>query len=147
MRIVCENGFYKFYPDEINEIKRFQTKYGVNLVQCEDYFTFSVLAELPNFSFIGHSYSGFLPGIVNYAGKREEVLAQNGYTYFQATKSLVLKGSFFQKMKYSFSNYIVMENLPQAFCYDENGVITGFNGFCDVDFMRFKIERFFYASI
>lgn len=147
MRIVCENGFYKFFPDNIGEIRRFQSKYGVNLLQCEDYFTFEVLAELPNFSFAGQIYSGIFPAIVNYAGSREEVLAANGYTYYQATKSLILKASVFLENKYSLSNFFFSDTLPQAYSYDSNGIMTGFNGFCDVDFMRFKIERFFYESI
>tara|TARA_R110000851_G_scaffold184676_2_gene334034 strand:- start:891 stop:1334 length:444 start_codon:yes stop_codon:yes gene_type:complete len=147
MRIICRKGFYKFYPQEVGEIRRFQTKYGVVLVESEDYFTFPVLAGLPNYSFVSHPYSGLFLGLVNYAGKKEDVLAQNGYTYYQPTQSLVLKGSFVKKMDYSFSNFIFMSTLPQAYCYDENGVISGFNGFCDVDFMRFKIERFFYESI
>jgi|AntAceMinimDraft_16_1070373.scaffolds.fasta_scaffold78048_2 hypothetical protein len=147
MRIICRKGYYKFYPQEIGEVRRFETKYGLDLVECEDYFTFPVLAELPNYSFVGHSYSGLFLGLVNYAGVREDVLAANGYTFYQPTKSLVLKGSFLQKMDYDFSNFLFMTTLPQAYCYDSNGVISGFNGFVDVEFMRFKIERFFYESI
>ena len=147
MRIICRNGFYKFFPQEIGEIRRFETKYGLDLVQCEDYFTFQVLADLPNYSFVAHPYSGVLLGTANYAGSREEVLAANGYTFYQATKGLVLKGSFLKKMDYEYSNFLFMTTLPQAYCYDLNGIISGFNGFCDVEFMRFKIERFFYESI
>jgi hypothetical protein len=56
------------------DIRRFSNKYGVELVQCEDYFTFKILAELPNYSFAGHPYGG-LVATVYYAGKREEVIA------------------------------------------------------------------------
>jgi hypothetical protein len=145
MRIVCENGFYKFFPHYVGDIRRFSNKYGVELVQCEDYFTFKILAELPNYSFAGHPYGGLI-ATVNYAGKREEVMAKNGFTYYQSTQ-LLAPTTFVKKMDYSVSNYIVMDSLPQAFNYDVNGVITGFSLILDIDFMKYKIERWFYADI
>jgi len=147
MKIICENGFYKFYPQKIGDIMRFQKKYSVALVNCEDYFTFKVLADLPNYSFTAQPYSLLAPGIVNYAGKRDEVMAKNGYIYYQGTESLVLKNTFVKRMNYEFSNYIIMDNLPQAYCYDAKGIISGFSGFIDIDFMKYKIERFFYEAI
>jgi len=150
MRIVCINGFYKFYPTTIAELRRFVDKYGVDLVQCEDYFTFAVLAALPNYSIKGQLYSGIIPALATWAGKREEVLAANGLTYDQARKALSLTTSpslFTKKMDYSFSNYIVMSSLPQAFFYDNGGIITGFYGWVDIDVMKFNIERFFYAEV
>jgi len=150
VRIVCETGFYKFFPDTIAEVKRFSTKYGVELVQCEDYFTFPILAALPKFSFIGHPYSGTILGLANHAGKREEVLAANGLTYSVSLNRLILSSSpnlVFKKMDYFYSNYFIMNTLPQAYNYDDNGLITGFNGFVDVDVMKYKIERFFYADL
>lgn len=149
MRIICENGFYKFFPDIISELRRFIDKYGVDLVECEDFFTFEVLANLPNFSFIGQNYSGIIPGVVNYAAKREKVMAANGFTYHQAIKGLAPISLFTpaNRMDYSFSNYIIMDSLPQAYFSDGGGVITGFNGFVDIDVMKYTIERFFYASI
>lgn len=149
MRIICENGFYKFFPEKIAEVKRFQTKFGIELVPCEDYFTFPVLAALPKFSFIGHPYSGVILGLANYAGKREEVMAANGLTYHILLRKLILKSTFagFKKLEYVISNYIFLNTLPQVYYYDDYGLITGFNGFVDVDFMKFKIERFFYAEL
>lgn len=149
MRIICEKGFYKFFPQNIGEIARYQKRFGAELVPCEDYFTFPVLAALPNFSFIGQIYSGTILGLANHAGKKEEVMAANGLTYHVQLKRLILSSTFagFNKMNYSFSNFIIMNTLPQAYFYDDAGLITGFNGFVDLDFGRFKIERFIYASI
>lgn len=149
MRVICENGFYKFYPQEIADIARFEAKYGVDLVECEDYFTFEVLAALPNFSFQGQLYSGISPALVNYAGKREEVMAANGYCYYQKTKSLILASAISDKLVYYYDNFFIAANLPQAFSldYESKTRITGFSGIIDVAYMRFKIERFFYESI
>lgn len=149
MRIICQKGFYKFFPQEIGDIKRFEAKTGTALIECEDYFTFPVLAALPNFSILGQIYSGVILGLKTYAGKREEVLAQNGLTYHVKLKRLILASTFagFTKMKYDYSNFIIMNELPQAYFYDDRGLITGFSGILDLNFMRYKIERFFYAEI
>jgi len=148
MRIICETGFYKFYPNSIAEVKRFGTKYGIELVECEEYFTFPILAALPKFSFIGHPYSGVILGLANHAGKREEVLHANGLAYSVSLNRLILSSTLvFKKINYDYSNYIVMNTLPQAYNYDDNGLITGFSGFVDIDVMKYKIERFFYQSL
>jgi hypothetical protein len=147
MKIICKKGFYKFFPQNIGEVARFQKKYGVVLYECDDYFTFKVLSELPNYSFIGHRYSGLTVGLVNYAGKIEEVMEKNNYIYAQNLQTLILKNTFVKRMNYNINNYIFMSELPQAYCYDTNGIISGFEGFVDVDYMKFKIERFFYENI
>lgn len=147
IRIICEKGFYKFFPDSVDEIRRFSTKYGVDLVQCDDFYTFPVLAELPNYSFIGQQYSGLIVGLANYAAKREKVMAANGLAYNQAAKNLTPNVAIIalnRQMNYIFSNNIVIDNLPQAYFRDQNGTITGFHGFVDVNFMKYNIERFFY---
>lgn len=147
MKIICQNGFYKFFPQEIGDIVRFNAKYSVDLVECDDYFTFKALADLPNYSFVGHPYS-LLIGTTNYAGKREEVMAENGYTFFLKTQTLVPKNSFFQYIDYNYSNYIVSEFLPQAFAFDKNKIrISGFVAFLDLDFFKYKIEKFFYPDL
>jgi len=147
MKIICEKGFYKFFPQNIGEIARFKTKTGYILTECGDYFTFETLANLPNYSFTAQLYSGIIPGLKNYAGLREEVMAENGYAFYLKTQTLILKSLIFQKADYFQSNFIFSNSLPQAYSYDSSGVITGFHGFVDVDFMKFKIEKFFYESI
>jgi hypothetical protein len=145
MKIICEKGFYKFYPDTVVELRRFIEKYGVYLVQCEDFFTFEPLASLPKFSIAGQFYSGFSFSNKTFAGKREEVMWANNYTYNQMTRSLTLSALLtINKMNYSFSNNIVMDKLPQAYFRENFGIITGFFGWVNVDYMKYNIERFNY---
>jgi hypothetical protein len=148
VRIVCEKGFYKFYPQEIGQVQRFQSKFGADLVQCEDFFTFTQLAALPKFSILGQVYSGLLPGLTTYAGRREDVMAANGYSYYPPAKRILLKSTFagFRKMDFKISNFIIMDHLPEAYHTNGAGLINGFHGFVDVNYMRFKIERFFYEN-
>lgn len=149
MKIICINGFYKFYPENIGDVKRFQIKYGVSLVQCENYFTFETLAKLPNYSFIGHPYSGSIVGLANYAGNRQEVMTANGLSWRLDLKRLILTSSYsgFKKMNYDTGNFIIMTDLPQAYFYDKAGLITGFTAFLDLNFMRYRIEKFYYAEV
>lgn len=143
MRVICEKGFYKFYPQQISEVVRFQKKSGYELVPCRDFFTFPLLAELPNFSFIGHEFGG-LVGLANYAGRPEDVMAENGYCFYLATQTLILRAAVIDRVQYSYGPYIVANQLPQAYSFESKTKITGFSGLADLDYMRFKIERFFY---
>lgn len=129
------------------DIARWETKTGASLVECDDYFTFKTLANLPNYSLLGHSYSGLFLGLKNYAGKREEVMQKNEYCFFLQTQTLILRTAIFQKANYTKSNYIFTDHLPQAYSFDSNGIIEGFNGFVDMNVMKYKIERFFYEDI
>lgn len=147
MRIVCEKGFYKFFPQKIMDVTRWESKTGAELAECEDYFTFKTLANLPNYSLLGHRYSGLFLGLSNYAGKRDDVMHKNGYCFFLKTQTLILKTAIFEKADYFQSNYIFSNGLLQAYSYDASGVISGFIGFFDVDIMKYKIERFFYENI
>lgn len=143
MKIICDKGFYKFYPSSLADIRRFFDKYGMRLVQCEDFYTFEALATLPKYSILGQSYAG-LVATKTCSGSREEVMAKNLLTYNQATKSVAPIPSVVGKMDYSYSNYFVMSNLPQAFFYDNFGIITGFYGWANLDYMKFNIDQFNY---
>jgi len=143
MKIICENGFYKFYPLNLADIRRFFEKYGTRLVECEDFYTFEALEALPKFSITGQAYAGLI-ATKTCAGSREEVMAKNLFTYNQSTKSVGPTSLINGKMDYSYSNYFVMSNLPQAFFYDNFGIITGFYGWVNLDFMKFNIDQFNY---
>lgn len=147
MKIVCQKGFYKFYPDKIADIRRFYEKFEILLMPKNDFFTFQALANLPNFSIKGQIYTGVLPALITTAGTPEEVMADNNYTYNQSIKGLSLNlnpSLNLKKMNYDFSNYFIMDNLPQAYFYDNNGIITGFYGFINLDYEKYYIERFIY---
>jgi hypothetical protein len=143
MKIICENGFYKFYPSSLADIRRFYDKYGVRLVQCEDYYTFEALSLLPKYSIAGQSYGGLI-AIKTCSGNRESVMSKNLFTYNQATKSVAPIPSVIGKMDYSYSNYFIMSNLPQAYFYDNFGVITGFYGWVNMDYLKYNIDQFIY---
>lgn len=81
MKLICENGFYKFFPSFVGEIKLWENKNGIRLFKMRDFWTFESLANFPNYSFMGQFVFGIIPALVNYAGSPEEVLAKNKLTY------------------------------------------------------------------
>ena len=143
MKIICENGFYKFYPSNLVDIRRFFEKYGTRLVQCEDFYTFEALANLPKYSIATQPYAGLI-ATKTCSGKREEVMAKNLFTYNQSLKAVAPIASVVGKIDYSYANYWIMSNLPQAFFYDNFGIIIGFYGWVNLDYMKFNIDQFYY---
>ena len=77
--MICENGFYKFFPSFVGEVKLWETKNGTKLFKMRDFWTFESLANFPNYSFMGQFVFGIIPALVNYAGSPEEALFQRLY--------------------------------------------------------------------
>jgi len=143
VKVICENGFYKFYPSNLVDISRFFEKYGLRLMPCEDFYTFEALANLPKYSIAGQPYAGLI-ATKTCSGRREDVMAKNFFTYNQSIKALSPIALVVGKMDYSYSNYFIMSNLPQAFFYDNFGIITGFYGWVNMDYFKFNIDQFYY---
>ena len=147
MRLVCERGFYKFYPEYAGEVKLFQRKFGYSLYPCRDFYTFKALAEFPDYSFIGHPIGNSLQiGIVNYAGRPEDVLSENKLTHAPALGRIVnIALANINSISYSENDaYITMSQIPQAFArINLLKVASGFSGFANVKNGKISIERFF----
>lgn len=147
MRLICERGFYKFYPEYTGEVKLFQRKFDFSLYPCRDFFTFKELADFPNYSLIGHRIKGTLQiGIVNYSGRPEDVLSENLLTYAPALGQIVnIALANINTISYSENDaYMTMSQIPQAFArINPLKVASGFSGFANVKNGKVSIERFF----
>ena len=147
MRLLCEKGFYKFYPDYAGEVMLFQEKFGYSLYPCRDFFTFKELADFPDYSFIGHKIKGTLQiGVVNYSGRPEDVLYENKLTYSPALMGLINIGVANISWIDYVENDAVMttSEIPQAFSrISALKVASGFSGFINVKNGKISIERFF----
>lgn len=80
MNIICDHGYFKFYPEKVQEIARFSTVFNLDLVQKGDYFTFPALLDLENYSVLGSPFGG-IPAVKTFAGRPSEVLRANGMIY------------------------------------------------------------------
>ena len=149
MKLRCNNGFYKFYPDFVGEIKLWENKNGVRLYPREDFWTFKDLAEFPNFSFTGQPLFGLIPAIVNYAGRPEEVLAKNKLTFNVKMGTITPRALvLINRLDYAGGAFLTFPSLPQAFALDDDlQNVSGFEAFVDVRLNMYKIERLFYENI
>ena len=48
MKLIIKNGYYKFYPSFVGEVKLFENKTGVRLYPCRDFWTFQSLVDISN---------------------------------------------------------------------------------------------------
>ena len=76
MQIVCIHGYFKFIEDGPGEVSDFASKYGLELVKIDDYFTFSFLEDAPDFSIAGKQFLGFT-ATATFAGKPWQVFKEN----------------------------------------------------------------------
>lgn len=147
MRLVCEKGFYKFFPEYAGEVKLFQEKFGYSLYPCRDFFTFKALADFPDYSLTGHKIGGTLQiGVKNYSGRPEDVLHENGLTYSPALMSLIsIAVANISFIDYSENDAVMTTSeIPQAYSrLSALKVANGFSGFINCKNGKISIERFF----
>ncbi|MDR0676880.1 MAG: hypothetical protein LBF97_07590 [Elusimicrobiota bacterium] len=114
MQIICENGYYKIWTDFSYEKKVFEESFG-EIVLVKDYYTFSYLADLKDYSIGGLEY-GNLVAKKNYAGTVEAVIEANGFVYSLQEKELVEleKVAINIDGYYAMDSYIGMTGVLQA---------------------------------
>lgn len=148
MKIICKNGFYKFFPAYVGEIRLWENRNGTKLFPVRDFWTFESLAKLPDYSFKGHLLSDLILASENFAGLPEEVLAKNKLTYNVKIGMITPRAlANLQILSYSEGAYLTFPKLPQAFALDKDlQPISGFEAFADVKLGTYKIERLFYET-
>lgn len=81
MNVNCRNGYIQFYPQEPEDLIRFQRILKVDLFRQDDFYTFEGLVGLPRHSLQGFPYAG-LPASKTYEGRDpSEVFRENGLVY------------------------------------------------------------------
>ena len=146
MRIFCENGFYKFFPETALDIPIFERKNKVSLTNFDGDYSFSAMKFYPRFSILGQLY-GSLPALATYAGRYADLFKANGFVYSLKLGQVVPKALVaLQTVAYTDgAAFMSSGELPQAGALDKKGYpISGFSARCDVEFNWFKIDRFFY---
>lgn len=143
MRIICRNGYYKFFPEDTGALKFFSEQNGFNLKPEKDYFTFDTLQELDGYIFKGWPI-GLSVATQNYAGEKSELLKANGLTYNYTIDQIVPIVSVIGNMRIDEGAYLASPILPQAHKFYNLNRVTGFSGFYDWRLKVYKIERLFY---
>jgi hypothetical protein len=141
VKIDCLNGFYKFTPENPLDLSRLKIVFGIELVPYDDYFTFSILRDMDNFSIVGFPVmSGIIPsaGIAkkNFAGKKWEVLKENNLIYNlrlnAITEQSVAVGTY--TLTKSIGNYYAFDKIPQTGSLLNGTLFTSFSAIIDFDF-------------
>lgn len=147
MKVICEHGYYKFFPETTNEIAIFESVFKRKLISVGDYYTFETLSGLCDYSIECQDYGG-IPAKVNYAGRVEDVFYQNQLKYnieddtIESNDNLTIVGE--RTDNYSW----VVTGIPQAYAQlSDKTVITGFQGFVNVMYNYTTVSRWEYADI
>lgn len=146
MRIFCENGFYKFFPETALDLPIFERKNKVSLVPFDGAYSFSSMTVYPRFSILGQLY-GSLPALATYAGRYADIFKANGFVYSLALGQVVPKALVaLQTVAYTDgAAFLSASQMPQAGALNKKGYpISGFSARCEVEYNWFKIDRFFY---
>ncbi len=147
MKVICEHGYYKFFPEWAGEVVQFEDTFGRELVAVGNYYTFAKLAALENYSIEGQDYGG-IPAKVNYAGRVEDVFRENQLKYnieddkIETNDNPTIVGE-------KADNFIwVVTGIPQAFAQlQDKTVISGFQGFVNVIYNYTTVSRWENANI
>lgn len=147
MKVICERGYYKFFPENASEVVMFENTTGRSLVAVGDYYTFAKLAELENYSIQGQNYGG-IPAKKNYAGRIEDVFYENSLKYniqddtIETNDNLAIVGE-------KIDNYVwVVTGVPQAYAQlSDKTVVSGFQGFVNVIYNYTTVSRWENANI
>lgn len=146
MRVDCLNGYYRFYPENVGDL-RVWAQWYTPLVRRDNYYTFEPLAEFKDYAFQGRLANGVLL-TKNYAGEPWEVMKANNLTYNIASNKITNKNLITDFLEVDDGLIINSPILPQA--YSIVGFVNrleSFTGYWDSRFNVFKLERLEYAGI
>lgn len=144
MRIDCENGFYRLYPEGSNELLLLSTLYGSELVNSGDFYTFAYLRDLPTYSIEGLKY-GDIVAQKTYAGRKEDVFLLNSTVYDLATgkikdRLLITQDISSQAWEAQGGTWS-FHGIPQAGSFLKNKRLKSFFGWLDLNLGQMSCER------
>ena len=147
MKVICETGYFRFYPENASEIAMFENLFNRELVAVDDYYTFAQLAELDDYSIMGQNYGG-MPAKVNYAGRVVDVFRENALKY-NIVKDKIESNDKLEVVGESANNYVwVVTGIAPAFAQlRDRSIITGYQGFVDLVYGVTTVSRWEHADI
>ena len=146
MKIVCEHGFYKFYPSSRSEVYDWNTLFPDNKIFHErDYYTFEALLEAPDYSIAGLPFMGIV-ALATVEGRIEDIFRENGFCYdFLIDGVSLILSKAIPALGITFSRDCgVASFLLQAGAVVKLRPTTGFVCFWNFDNRQFYHSEFFY---
>lgn len=147
MRVICDRGFYRFYPSVPADLFFCQKELGLVLTRRGDFYTFPVLAALETYSIKGQPYGG-VEAAVTYCSSCADVMEANGLVYGLAAGRLVPADGIIGAVSlYADNTGYEFLTLPQAGAYAGERKIKSFAGMFFGDNTRLVTEEVqFYES-
>lgn len=144
MRISCESGYYKFYPDSAPAAKTLERVFNIEVVQEKNYYTFQALKDMPAYSIIG-KIIGLGICFLNFSnGNKADVLKKNLLTYNLSAKNITSLLVAINVPAVRKSNYYAFNSIPQAGGIVDGQPFNSFFGEIDLTLGMVKVERFSY---
>ena len=146
MRIVCDYGFYKFFPQKIGEVEVWNATHK-KVVDKSDFFTFEFLADFPDHVWEGRTVSG-VQITKNFAGNWGDVFKSQKIVY-NLNKNLIEPIETITDIVQIDDDGLIVTSavLYQAGAHTDKGQIIGFSSFWDMNFDYFRVEQVKYASV
>ncbi len=146
MKINCMHGFFKFEESRGGELSEFISLFGLNLTRIGDYFTFSKLAEVPDYSIAGKSFLG-TTAIVTFAGDPWEIFEANGFVYNYDSGLIVPIVSITQRFSIDEAQNVFLSDgliLPGSLT-DDGDRVRDYAAWFSNDRMKFKYSEVTYV--
>lgn len=131
MKIICNGGYYKFYPAGQNELFLFEDKYRSSLQRVGDYFTFPALAALPDYSIQGQEFGGNT-AIINYADAPDIVFIQNKLNYDTIKHTIVTRTPGQEFDVSPAQQNLLYVGIPPCFQQYQGKTVQGYTGWLNV---------------
>lgn len=143
MRISCEHGYYSFWPDREEDLFLFTNYLGITLVKKDNYYTYPILADLPNYTIIPKIF-GLFPSDKTFEGTPKEIMKELGLVYNLSTGTLVKKEAIVLSGKLIplARNWMSERSMIQAGMILGSGRILSYDGIFNFD-LRKTIVRYF----
>lgn len=103
MKIKCLHGYFIFEESKAGQVADMINLFGFALVLKDGYYTFSSLAEAPQFSIAGGTYLG-AAATKTFEGKPWEVMRENGLVYDFANDEVIRIDTVTQPIELSSTN-------------------------------------------
>ena len=146
MRIECEHGLYRFYPDYPAEIFDFNDFYEQELEWNGRYFTFGRLVNAPRYSLVGKAVLG-VNATQTFEGRPEDVLRQNKLVYHIADGVMKTLASVTESVVLDAvgGEFLASSALVQAGAIAGSQKVLSYDGRLNVSGMELRISSVEYG--
>lgn len=144
MKISCETGYYKFYPESLPALSTFRAKYGVELVQVRDFYTFEALANMQTY-YVQGQLIGIGLAKKTMAGDPWKILKDNLLCYNLALSNISELALAIAPNNPRVSDLYVFDEIPQscAIMTADGRAYHSFYGEIDFNSGLVKVETFY----